>query len=88
MTLFRKKIWKKTYLFWKINAQSEILTKISDPILEFLSENGDPRGRHTPDGLGVMYSDGGLYRAYRVLRFMYTGGGLYRAYRVLRFMQK
>ena len=30
--------------------------------------------------------DGGLYRAYRVLRFMYGNGGLCRAYRVFRLM--
>ena len=30
-----------------------------------------------------MYSDGGLCRAYRVLRLMYSDGGLHRAYRCL-----
>ena len=30
-------------------------------------------------------SDGGLYRAYRVLKFMYSNGGLYKSYRVLKF---
>ena len=33
-----------------------------------------------------MYNDGGLYRAYRVLRVMYSDGGLCRAYRMLRFI--
>ena len=33
-----------------------------------------------------MCGDGGLYRAYRVLRFLYSDGGLYWAYKVLRFM--
>ena len=36
--------------------------------------------------LRFMYSDGGLYRAYRVLRLMYSDGGVRRAYRVLRFI--
>ena len=34
----------------------------------------------------LMYSDGGLYRAYRVLRFIYSDRGLYMAYMVLRFV--
>ena len=29
--------------------------------------------------LRFVYSDGGLYWAYRVLRFMYSDGGLYRS---------
>ena len=27
----------------------EFFTEILDPVLEFSSENGDPRGRHVPD---------------------------------------
>ena len=30
--------------------------------------------------LGFMYGDGGLYRAFRVLRLMYSDGWLYRAF--------
>ena len=33
-----------------------------------------------------MYSDGGSFMAYRVLRFMYSDGGSFMAYRVFMFM--
>ena len=32
----------------------------------------------------LIFGDGPLYRAFRMLRFIYSDGWLYRAYRVLR----